>query len=158
MKNWIISIGIIIVILSILTIIFPSNKLGKFSKGIFSLIAILVIIKPIVNFSNNNYNIGYIDSSEIVIQNEFIDYINFCKISNLKSKCEMILNNYQISNVNIDIIYENLENNLIIKKCVINLSNAVINSDKEHIHIIEESRKTISKLLSIDESKVIYEE
>ena len=158
MKNWVLSIGIIIIVISILTIILPSNKLGKLTKGIFSLIIILVIIQPIISFSNNNYQIGDIEYSEIIIQNDFIDYVNFTKIENLKQKCNQILKNYEIEGATVDILYENTNYTLIIEKCVINLSNAVINSNEEHIYIIKETKNLISELLLIDESKVIYEQ
>ena len=158
MKNWVLSIGITIIVISILTIILPSNKLGKLTKGIFSLIIILVIIQPIISFSNNNYQIGDIEYSEIIIQNDFIDYVNFTKIENLKQKCNQILKNYEIEGATVDILYENTNYTLIIEKCVINLSNAVINSNEEHIYIIKETKNLISELLLIDESKVIYEQ
>ena len=57
MKEWILSIGTIIILTTIADLILPDGKIGKYIKCFFSLLVMLVILTPIINYKNNNLNI-----------------------------------------------------------------------------------------------------
>ena len=74
MKEWIISITAVILITNIVCLILPQDKIGKYIKGIFSLLTMLVVIKPIINVKDFSYNYDKIAKfDEIVLQEHFLD-------------------------------------------------------------------------------------
>ncbi len=152
MKEWIVSIGVIVVLTSIISLILPEGKIGNYIKGIFSILVILVIFKPISNVIKSNYNFENINSSNaIVLQDEYLHYVYENKVKSYKKTCTDIANNNGIENAETFIDYSVNENGkFIVDKIYLNLSNAVIISDKEHIYVIDEIKNQISYSLNVD--------
>ena len=57
MKQWILSVGIIVLLTSMVSLILPEGKIGKFIKAMFSLI----------KASLTKYSIGVLDSKSVAI-------------------------------------------------------------------------------------------
>lgn len=154
MKEYIISIGAIIVITSVISIILPNGKTGKFIKGLFSIIITLVILSPLTNVSFKVPNIGDFNT-KLEYQESFLFYITENKINGLEYDSEIILKNCGIKNAKVSIDYEvNEDFSHSIKKVKINLEKAVIISDGQHINIIEEGVNSLSKYLSVDKEDI----
>ena len=160
MIDWILSVGTTIIFASIISIIIPEGKMNSYIKSILSILVILVIIKPMLTTTINDYDFDKILNQDVVVlQDDFLNYTNDKKIQNIIKKCKTIINEIGIENpvVNIDYFVE--ENNQItIKEAKINLRNSVIISDKEHIDIIEDVKTVISDYLNIASDKVIIYE
>lgn len=160
MREWILSVGTTIIFASIISIIIPEGKMNSYIKSILSILVILVIIKPMLTTTINDYDFDKILNQDVVVlQDDFLNYTNDKKIQNIIKKCKIIINEIGIENpvVNIDYFVE--ENNQItIKEAKINLRNSVIISDKEHIDIIEDVKTVISDYLNIASYKVIIYE
>ena len=60
MKDWIISIVSVVLITNIVCLILPQGKMGRFVKNIFSILTVLVIIKPLIYLKNGNFDFGQI--------------------------------------------------------------------------------------------------
>ena len=152
MNGWILSIGAIIVITTIITIILPEGKMGKFIRGYFALIIMVVILNPLLNLDGSC--LVDFDNNEVegvFIQNDFIDYVTRQKITKLQKNCEKICENKGISNAVVTIEYSVTENaDYEILLVVVNLKKSVIISNGEHIDNIEVIRQTIADYLSID--------
>ena len=160
MKSFLLSIGSFVLISSIITMLLPDGKLNKNIKNVFSIISVFLVVQPILNIKNINLNINdVLFSDKIIIQENFLYFIAEENVKKLKIDCEKILVNNGINDAELDIYYNVLENGQVdILRVVIDLSNSVINSDKENIDIIESSLKNICELLSIDTKQVVFNE
>lgn len=161
MKSWALSIVFVVFTISVISLLFPSGKLGKFIKSIFSLLLIFVTLKPIIKLKNSDVNISdLLVDNEIILQGEYLDFINNEKVSTYKKNCQKILNELGVLNAEIDFIYEmDKDNRIFFISVSLNLKNAVINSDKEHIVIIESAKQEIKDYLGLEngfEILVIY--
>lgn len=160
MKTWIISISAIVFITSIFGIIVPDSKIGKLIKSVFSILIIFVIISPIANIKNQDVSFeNFINTSEIVYQNDYLDFIANKKAKELENESKKIIENLGVNNVFVNICY--MHNNLekfIVKSVEVNLKNAVIISDKAHINIKEQIRTELSSYLEIDKNLVLVNE
>lgn len=160
MKTWIISISAIVFITSIFGIIVPDSKIGKLIKSVFSILIIFVIISPIANIKNQDVSFeNFINTSEIVYQNDYLDFIADKKAKELENESKKIIENLGVNNVFVNICYmhDHLEK-FIVKSVEVNLKNAVIISDKAHINIKEQIRTELSSYLEIDKKLVLVNE
>jgi len=160
MKDWIISIVAVVLITSIVCLILPQGKMGKYVKGIFSLLSTLVVIKPIFYIKNTDVNFEQIfNSNELVLQDSFIDYVTNKRIEEFKENCLKITKENGADNAKVEIEYF-LDENKGIKICFVKISlqNSVIISDKEHINFKEEIISDIASYLCINENMVIIYE
>lgn len=159
MKEWIVSIGVVVIILSIISLLIPDGKMGKYVKCVFSLLIVFVVLKPIVfigegdQIFTNDYDGVQVETT---YQEEYLSYIKQKKIYELEKNCEKLMENHTIFNSKIKVVCQN--DSLLdfsIKKVEINLQNAVIKSNKEHIDIIEEAVNSLAEYLDV--SKTIVE-
>ena len=160
MKNWVLSIGAIIILTSVIGIILPEGKLSKNVKSIFSLIVVLVVVQPVISLKNNSFSIETIfEEQNVFLQEDFIYYVNEQKMTNNQKLCENYLQNTGISNGKIFIEYTiNQNGQALINRVIIDLQNAVINSELEHIDIIENILSYVSNVLMINKNQVIINE
>ena len=161
MKEWIVSVVAVVFIVSISSYIVPEGKIGSYIKGIFAFLLIFVIIKPIFSINNNDFNLQSLtaSSANIEVQTDYLDYVYYKKYQNLATDCIKSLRQIGVENASIDIKYFIDGNKVfVLEKIIINLQNAVMNTNKEHIDIIEEIRTAVSTLLKIDKKLVIIYE
>ena len=150
MKEWIISIGVVILFTVIAIYIIPDGKLGKYIKGIFSVLIIFVIIKPIFNVDIDKFIYQFEENKTVNIQNNYIDYIYKKRTENYKVQIVKSIEDIGVFGSIVKIDYEITNTfDYRVKNVSINLVNSVIKSDKEHIVIIEEIKEIISNLLLI---------
>lgn len=159
MKEWIISIAVIIILITVISILLPEGKCGKFIKAILSLIVILVIIKPIFNIDINQEVLDVFSyDSSMVLQDDYLNYVSSKKITFYEEEVTNILRSYKIENAKIN-IDTNVENNqLKVMKIHINLKESVINSSIEHMYIIKDIKSRVAKLLNVKENDVVVYE
>ncbi len=160
MKEWIISITSIVLITSVLSLILPHGKIGKFIKGVFSILFMFVVIKPITYFKEESFNFeDFINTDEIILQDNYLDYVYCKRVEDYKANCVKIIEKLGIKNsvVNIDYIIDEVQK-LKINFIKINLQNSVIISDKQHINIKEEIITEIASYLNINKNSVIIYE
>jgi stage III sporulation protein AF len=66
LKNWILSIVIIVMFLSIVDIILPKNSIKKYAKLVMGLIVIIIIITPVFNIFDRKTDINRLVSDYMV--------------------------------------------------------------------------------------------
>jgi len=160
MKIWLLNVSVTILVTTITGLILSKGKTATFVKCLFSVLTLLIIVKPIVNLKSGDFNMkNFIYQDNILIENDFIEYAfnnqNALKEEQIKER----LYTLGIENAEIEIFYE-IENDYDIsyKKIHVNLKNAVIKGDKEHIVIIEDIKSCIAQFLLVDKDiLVIYE-
>ena len=159
MYQWLFSILISVFVITILGVILPEGKMRNHIKRTFSLLLMVVIIEPIFSFNFRDFNINDIFSGETIeIQSNYIDFVNKSELESIENNCNILLESVGVKNANIRLItntnYEKIE----IIKVYINLENSVINSEKEHIFIIEEIKLILSNYLKISKEMVVVNE
>ncbi|MCM1992738.1 stage III sporulation protein AF [Oceanirhabdus seepicola] len=123
-KDWIISISTMIVLMTAVELILPSNKLKKYCKFVMGLILMLVIINPIIialkpssainiNFDEYNYDFQERDSYDYEkYRDKNIDSTLKVFRKNIEKECMKSLNdefpNSEFS-VDIDVSYDDSE-------------------------------------------------
>ena len=162
MKEWILSIVVMVLLTTIITIICPEGKLGKMVKGIFSLIILLVIINPLLNFNKSTINLDFnnlFQQENSSIQTGFLDYSINKKIEIYKKECIEIIEKIGIEGAIVEIEYSISDKyEFSIYSAKIYLNKSVIKTEKEHIVVIEEIMDSISNYLNISKTNVlIYE-
>ena len=157
MKEYVISIGAVILVTTVLTIIIPQGKIGKFVKGFFSIIITLVILSPLSNLSLDEFNLNDFNVNS-KYQHDFLYYVAENKIASLEQDSQIILENSGIKNAEVDIDFiVNDDYSTSIKNVKINLKKAVIISNGQHINIIEEGVNYVSKYLSVDKGVIVVD-
>ena len=74
MKEWILSIGVVILLTSIVGLILPEGKMGKYIKCFFSFIILLVLLTPLLN-KEVIYSDFLINENEIQLQENYLNYV-----------------------------------------------------------------------------------
>lgn len=159
MKEWLLSVFSVVLIVSLICILLPKGKLSKFAKPFISLIIIMIILTPIL--SVNEYFEKFIDVRDVSVEidTEFLQYITISKIDLYTENCIKIAQKNGINGSEILIEYiDNNDSTVLITGVSVNLKNAVITSESEHIVILQRLKKELSEYLVIDETGVkIYE-
>ena len=160
MKAWLFGIFSVALIITLLSLILPEGKTAKFSKPFISLIAVIIIVSPFINiddFLSGNITFEY--NKTIGTDSEFLEYTTYAKIDKYRLNCVKIAEKNGISGSDIIIKYNVDENyEITITGAEINLKNAVISSDEEHIVILQRLENEISEYLNVDKAGIkIYE-
>ena len=149
-----------VILISLISLIFPSGKIGKYLKSIFSFILIFSVINPLLNLDeiNVDFNNAFLEN-EVIYQEQYLDYVNQKKIDNYNDNCTKIIEKLGVKNAQIDFIYYTDEKyNLIVEKVNVNLKNSVISPENEHINIIKDIKKMLSEYLSVNQENIkVYE-
>ncbi len=156
MKSWILSISIVVIINTIFSIVFPNGKAGKYVVGISSFLIVLVVLSPLTNLKNNNFNIGNFEiNEEISYQEDYLYFIAENNVCNNEKLCQKILNNYNLECEKVIIEFDYLgKGEVCIKKIKIYLINGDKTMSDEHINNIEQAIEKISQILYIDKEVV----
>jgi len=160
MKDWLISICVTVILITILQLISPEGKIGKFVKGYFSILMVFVLLQPFVKLDLvENVVIKNQGVENVVYKTDYLEFINKEKITKLEKNCVKLSEKVGIKDISVKIEY-NVDDNFQteIKKVNLNLSDAVIILDKAHIDIIEELKDNISQYLSVNKNLVVIYE
>ena len=154
MQSYILSIITSILLVSVCSIILPEGKMGKYIKSIFSLVIIIVMVNPLLNFFNtNNFTeLSLNNSVEYYNDENYLDYVFNKRIENTTKNVENVLFQQKIDS-SVEIIYEILDYDIVVKKVNVILQNDSISKEDEHI-IITAIKQTVAKCLNISEEIV----
>ena len=158
MAVWISNVFSSVFLVTVICLLLPNGRLAKFVKPFISLILILIILSPVVNFNGLIDDVSAIKVSFDLDENFLLDTAR-AKIDKLQLNCVKIAESNGINGATVLIEYsvnENYEPE--ISEVKIYLQNAVITSESEHIVILQRLKKGIAEYLSITENWVkIYE-
>ncbi len=145
MTSWIISISTITILTSILTTLLPENEKFGIVKFIFSIVIILVVIKPTITDGEIDFIFEKSSETHIEVQQEFLDYYSNEKLEYIKNDCNIICNEEGILNAEITLKYSDNMNNQTLEKIIINLKNSGANnniiSEKEKNNVINKIKE-----------------
>jgi len=162
-KGWLLGVFSVVVIIELVFNILPEGKTNKYIKGFFLLILALVVLKPVtlvkdvVNFDYNKQLNTSVNNVEF--QTEYLEYVVKNNVKSRERQCEILLENCKFKGAKVEIEYIHESGvEFTVKKVKVNLENAVINGDDEHINIIEKAREVLCEFLSIDSEAIEFNE
>ena len=160
MKSWVLSIISTVFVVSLIILILPNGKLSKYIKSTLSLVVVLVIVSPLFKLNNIEINFeNMFANSNVIIQQDYIDYVNQEKIKTLIDECQILISEIGVEGAKTSMdYYVDEQNTIIILDFTVYLKNAVINSENEHIVIIDKLKNTLSEFLKINKEQVVVYE
>ena len=159
MAEWLISVFTAVFVVSVLSILLPDGRLSKFVKPLISLVVIIIVIAPLTNSEWYTEILTKESNTAIKTDVDFLGYINRSKIDLYTKNCVKIAEKNGINDSEILIEYS-VDDNFTIKifAVSVNLKNAVISSEDEHIVILQRLSSEIGDYIGIGAAGVkIYE-
>ena len=150
-----------IVFLSVLVdIIMPDGDMSKFIKGVFSIVALFVIISPAQKFFNKDFDIDKIiyDQTAVQIDSDYIEATTKQMKNQLEITLSVKLKDAGFDNVGVEILCDMSNNVFQVEKVVLDISNMVINTNIPHINKYTEIKQVVIDYLNVEESDVIINE
>ena len=139
MKEWILSIAVTVLAVSVLSLLLSNGKTSKVIKAVMAFITVLVIIRPILQTDFSSFDVSNIFGSDnIEYQEHYLGFIEENKKESYKKDCLNLLYEWgiKIEEEELNIITDDeIDGKVVVKKIIVNLKNAVIITDKEHIDI-----------------------
>ena len=154
MKNWLISLISVTILGYFIKILLPEGKNKNLVLFVISVLCIVTIITPILNFSNSDFQLNLNFENGINIDTSFLEYTESCREKYYLTLSNTKLKNYLTINRANFIFDSNLSGNPL-KKIEINFSDIVINQNNEHINISLIIKENLSELFSISKECVI---
>ena len=162
MKEWILSVSVTVLICGLIFLILPKSKVSKAIKTVASFVTVFAVIQPLVGLDVSDLiSESVFGRGEIVVQEEYLDYTGRLRESILRKR---IVDNLEKTGIklneeNIYIISDCLsEKGFFVEGAEINLKNAVIITENEHIDIKEEVKTVACEVLGVTSDRVkIYE-
>lgn len=162
LSAWVLSIAGVVLLSVLVELILPSGAMNKYIKGIFAFIIMLVILTPIPKLLNQNIDISNFFNSDVIQPDEdYIEQINFDKLSALQTEIEKEIENEGYQNVKVYISSNIFDNTFQIRSATIDLTNLVITANAEHTNIVRIKQQItgiVKNHLSIGEDYIFYEE
>ena len=152
MSSYFYAISGVIIVLALFENITPNSNTGKTVKTIISIICVMVILSPIINFLKCNVNDNTIESNAT-----FDEYLASYQTNLVENSIKhlLITEGYELDNVLVKTSYNNGEQ--ILNLISIKFKNLVISSDDEHINIIEKIKNLLSSRLNINGVEILIE-
>ena len=160
MASYILSIVGIVFLGVLVDVIMPDGEMNKYVKGVFSIIALCVILSPIPKFFNNDFDVGnlFYDSTAISVDADFLDATNKQIKEQYENTLEVKFKDAGFDNVKVEILYDVSNYNFSVKKVMIDISNIVINTNIPHINKYTELVDITKKYLNVEESDIVINE
>ncbi len=157
MWDWVVSVGLVILISTLISLLIPDGRLTGIVGVILSITVVFTLVKPLDN-SNFNFEIPTIDAS-VEIDYSYAEYSNYLKSNYYSKQCIDLLKKEAIDDAEIVIDYQTDEFRLFkINFVKVFLCKEVINSGGEHIDIIDKVKTLISNSLNIEKDKILIVE
>jgi stage III sporulation protein AF len=160
MTSYILSVVGIVFLGVLIDVIMPDGEMNKYVKGVFSIIALCVILSPIPKLFKNDFDIEkmFYDSAAVQIDTDFIEATN----KQLKTQFENILvaklKDAGFDKVEVEILCDVSNYNFKIKKVIVDISKIVINTNLPHINKYTEIKDIATKYLNVEESDIVINE
>ncbi len=158
LSSWVLSIAGICILSVLIDLFLPSGQISSHIKTVFNFIIIFVIIAPIPKFIKN-YQVDYssfINTSEIELQEDYIYQLNRDKLTALENEIKNGIKSRGILNVDIAISADIFVKAMEINGIFVDLTNAVIEKNEQHIDIKKEVEEVILSKVNIEKEKIEY--
>ena len=160
MTEYILSIVGIVFLGVLVDVIMPNGEMNKYVKGVFSIIALFVIVSPVQKIFDSNYDLGdtFYDTTAVEIDTDFLEATQKQMKISFQNSIEAKLCDEGFEGVEVEILCEMSNYELVIKKVIADVSKMVMNENIEHINNYAEIKTIIAKNLNMEESDVVINE
>ena len=140
----------------LIDVIMPDGEMNKYIKGVFSLLALFVILSPVQKLFNNNFNLDdiFYNNNAVETDSDFLEATNKQIKVQLEKTLLAKLKSAGFDEIKVEIICEMSDNVFKIKKVIIDISNLVMSKDLSHINKYKEIKKITTDFLNVEESDV----
>lgn len=155
MREWVISVCVLVFLFSIIFHIVPKGRLGNYVNYVLSILLLVAIISPLFSMDfKQNFNYNKIQTT-MQIDSDYLNKIHQLRAENYEKNLKEILLKEKLYCRCIKIKYDenNLEKFCILETKII-LSKEVINLDDEHIDIIARVTNIVSNYLNVEKGKI----
>ncbi|MBR4124141.1 MAG: stage III sporulation protein AF [Clostridia bacterium] len=155
-SSYILSIVGVVLLGVLIDVIMPDGEMNKYIKGVFSLLALFIIVSPVQKLFNNNFDLNNIfyDSKAVETDSDFLDATNKQIKNQLERSLIVRYKNAGFENIKVEIKCDMSNNVSVIKKVIIDISNLVMSEDLSHINKYTEIKKVAMDFLNLEESDV----
>ncbi len=109
MIEYVVKIGLFAIFSIFIGLLLPSGKTSILIKSVISIISFFIIIFPILEFINKDFDLNFNIQNVDLIDYNFIEYYNYKKNTESIKICENILKNNGINVFDLSILYEESE-------------------------------------------------
>ena len=96
MKEWLLSVTVVIILSIIILLILPDGRLYGLIKSVFCAVALITILSPIIDFSVFSNPIDFVfGENEQAYQEDYLDYVFQTKIDDIKTNCKKIIEKHK---------------------------------------------------------------
>ena len=158
--SWLIGILAIVILGTVVDLILGESKMGKYIKSAFAAVTVLVILLPIPGIFKNGNNLDEVFrfENEFNLDENYLAYTNRVKLTYLEKGVEEQLHADGIENAKVKIEGLFSASEIKIELVRVNLKNAVIDTNKQHINKYELTRQLVSEYLSIEKGLIIIDD
>ena len=158
-SSWVLSIAGVVVLSILFDLFVPDGKLNSCIKTIFNFVIIIVVITPIPELLNKDFDTSTMFSnSQVVLQEDYIYQLNRDKLTMLETTMEETLSSEGYKNIDISISANIFVIEMKIETIFVDLGNLVIQQKDENINIKNEVVKCITSIVTISKENIVFSE
>ena len=147
MREWLFSVIGIVFLAILFDLIYPDGKTNMVCKGIFGIISIAVMLTPVFNLKDFDFNKDMV-SEELVVN------INNSKEEVLRIQIESLLESMGISGASVEIDCNMSDNDIVIENVYIDVSSVVLSENITNINKYEVIVNEVSNKFGIESERV----
>ena len=159
MRSYISSILGAVILGIVIEVALPNGQTRKYIKGMYSIFVVFILLTPIVNLVNNDFDLyKFIDNSAVSVNEDYIDYITKARAEQLSQYLEQKLDMEGMKNVEIQVIYKEQDVDITIEKILVNIQNLVIERQDRHINKYNVIKECILDSVKVEEGAISFNE
>ena len=147
MREWLFSVIGIVFLAILFDLIYPDGKTNMFCKGIFGIISIAVMLTPVFNLKDFDFN-------KDMVSEEFVVNINNSKEEVLCIQIESLLESMGISGASVEIDCNMSDNDIVIENVYVDVSSVVLSENITNINKYEVIVNEVSNKFGIESERV----
>lgn len=158
MQGYILAVLGIVIVSVLVEIILPSGQTAKYIRSILSVFVVYVLVNPIINFLNNDFDLNkYLTVDQIKLNHTLLDNLYESQIHAKQTDLENKLKEEGYLNVEVMLVYEIVEEEINISKVKVDIKNLVITPNNTNINKYQYIRQVIMSQLAVKEDDIVFE-
>lgn len=155
-SSYVLSIVGVVLLGVLIDVIMPDGEMNKYIKGVFSLLALFVMVSPVQKLFDKNFDLNdiFYDGKAVETDSDFLEATNKQIKNQLEKSLVARYKSAGFDNIKVEIMCDMSNNVLEIKKVIIDVSNLVMTEELSHINKYIEIKKVATDFLNVEESDV----
>lgn len=157
-SGYVLTILGVVLMFIVIELILPNGKTVKYIRSILGMVLIFVIVLPIAKLKNLDLNNIINNQYSYELNYDYLYSVHLKQTEELKNNLNKLLKDKGIINAEIIITIEKQSAEFIINQIYVDLSQAVISQNDEHIINYTTLKTEISEYANTDLNKVVIDE